>query len=101
MDRNQCSGWSGIRILIYGTVGNAIEGLGSLFTSKPRLRRKYSGHEHEAYGYCNHLLFWFNSMITLVWLDQEVSDPCIPCAYQHLQQSSRASERQNPYEWVK
>lgn len=88
-------------VAVYGTMGNAMEGIASLFTSKPRLRRKYSGHEHETYSYTHHLLFWINSMISDVWMNQDSSDPCIPCAYQHLVESRKASEREDPYEWVK
>ena len=87
-------------VTIYGTVGNALEGIGSLFSSKPRLVRKHVGHEHETYGYCHHLLFWINSMISSVWIDQSVSDPCIPCAYEHIKESQKASARQNPNKWV-
>ncbi|MBM3945439.1 MAG: hypothetical protein FJ317_08150 [SAR202 cluster bacterium] len=88
-------------VLSYATVGNALEGLSSLFTSRPRLRRRYSGHEHQAYGYCQHMLFWLGSMLTAVWLDQDVRDPCIPCPYEHIQRARSASERQDPYEWVR
>ena len=84
-------------VLMYGTVGNVIEGLTNLLTDGPHLDRRYIGHEHHAYSYAHHLLFWFDSMLGAIWLSD---DPCTPCPYEHMQRARSASERQDPYEWV-
>jgi len=88
-------------VVVYGTAGNAVEGLSRLFSGKPYLKRKYAGHEHETYSYTHHILFWIRSVLSDIWLGQSSEDPCLPCANRHMSEVDKASKRQDPYEWVR
>ena len=86
-------------VVVYGTVGNLLEGASGLFArlrGQRRLVRKYAGHEHQAYSYAYWQLGWLDHLLFAICFDD--SD-CIPCCEQHSAQARAARERQNPYEW--